>query len=162
MGFLTKEDATLYRGWFKEMARLRGLPIKYRYVKEFNETIHAEIYPEDLSDPIDIDVIYEENPRVNTLKRIGWVSEDPNDKPYIMMFPFDTPHLTVEARIEIPPYKEIDNRSNIFKVTAIHTLLEYPDCWICTIVPVISTDKPKVDYRDSNYNYIKDVPPPKW
>lgn len=162
MGFLTREDSTIYRNWFKEMARLRGHRVEYRYVKEFNETIHSEVYPEHLSDPIYLDVIYEENPKVSTLRRIGWLSENPNDKPYIMLFPFDTPNLTVEARVVIPPFKEINSKPSEFKVTSISTIIEYPDCWTCTIVPVFRTDKPKTDYSNSNYNYIKDVSAPKW
>ena len=64
MGLLTRDDAKLYRGFFKEMARLKGFTVKYQYILESTETIHSEINPEVLSDPIDIDIIYEENPNI--------------------------------------------------------------------------------------------------
>lgn len=156
MGLLTQQDATLYRGWFKEMARLRGIPIIYRYVIEMDDTIHGELHPHKLSDPIHLDVIFEENPKVKTLRRIGWVSESPDDKPYIMMFPFDTPNLTMEARVEIPMIDAIHNRPRMFKVTSINQLIEFPDCLVTTVVPVVDTKPSKPDYHESNNNYITD------
>lgn len=157
MGLLTQKDSTLYRSFFKEMAHLRGIPVIYRYVKKFKDTIHAEVSPADLSDPININVIFEENPKVKTLRRIGWVSESPDDKPYIMYFPFDVPHLTNEARVEIPMIDVMNNRPRLFKVTSITQLIEFPDALITTIVPVVDTIKPRTEYKDSNYNYINDT-----
>lgn len=158
MGLLTQNDSKLYRGWFKEMAYLRGFRIKYQYVIEDKVSIHSEITPTRLSDPIDIDVIYEDNPKKNTLKNIGWVSENPNDKPYIMMFPYDTPNITTEARIQIPPTVENVEFSKCkeFRITSITTLMEYPDCYICTIVPVFQNEEVKDNYSDSNFNYISE------
>lgn len=157
MGLLTQQDSSIYRGWFKEMCKLRGIPIIYRYVVEFDDTIHGEVHPNKLSDPIHLDVIFEENPKIKTLRRIGWVSENADDKPYIMYFPFDTPNLTMEARVEIPMIDSIKNRPRLFKITSMNQLIEFPDSIITTVVPVYDTDKPKVDYKDSNYNYVDDI-----
>lgn len=157
MGVLTKEDdATLFRSWFKEMAKLRGFSVKYRYVKDgLSITTHGELNPNDLSDPIDIDIIYEQNPRMKTLRNIGWISESQDDKPYIMMLPFDTPHLSQEARVYIPAnYELLTNGFKEFKITSVNMNLEYPDCYICTVVPVFQNDIVKDDYTDDNYNYI--------
>lgn len=157
MGLLTQKDVRIYRGWFKEMAKLRGIPVKYRYVTSADILLHAEIEPT-LSDPINMDIIFETNPRTNTLKKIGWVSENPNDKPYIAMLPYDSPNLTVEARIEMDTIDAIPTSpTKIFRVTTINSLLEYPDCWVCTIAPVFQTEPPKLDYDQSNYNYITET-----
>lgn len=168
MGLLTKNDSTLYRGWFKEMARLRGIEVKYQYAIETTETIHSE-FDSNLSDPIDMDIIFDTNPRANTLKRIGWISENPDDKPYIAYLPYDTPSLTAESIITIPPQVDIttDNdrvsktervvmKSKRFKVTTINELIEFPDCWICTLAPVFETSKVNNDYSGTNFNFIKD------
>lgn len=157
MGFLTREDSTLYQSWFKEMARLRGFTVEYQYVVKPDQTIYGETTPNKLSDPITIDVIYEQNPNVKTLRNIGWINEDPNDKPYIMMLPFDVPNLTAEAVITVPPYfgMRLGFKERKFRITNITTLIEYPDCYICTLAPIVNSPKPeKPDYSDSEYNYI--------
>lgn len=153
MGLLTQDDATLYRGWFKEMAYLRGIRVLYQYAISTTETIHAE-FDSTYSKHIPVDVIFETNPKANTLKRIGWVSENPDDKPYIVYLPFDIPNLNTESIVSIPPSVEKGLRARKFKVTTINTLIEYPDCWICTLAPVFDTDKVDNDYSETNYNYV--------
>lgn len=154
MGLLTKKDARLFRFFFKEMAKLRGISVKYRYVEDTETTIHAE-FESKLSEPIDMDIIFNENPSVNTLKTIGWVSENPDDKPYIAQIPFDAPFLSTECEIEIPPFLEIASRCRKFKITSINTLLEYPDCWTCTLAPIFDNAPVKDNYDETNYNYVE-------
>lgn len=168
MGLLTKDDSKLYREWFKEMARLRGIRVIYRYAVFTSETIHSE-FNSCYSEPIDIDVIFDTNPRASTLKKIGWVSESPDDKPYIVYLPYDLPHLNTESVIDIPP--EIDERTlndivsdhhgkppmrpRRFKVTTINQLIEFPDCWICTLAPVFDTEDVDNNYESTNFNFIE-------
>lgn len=156
MGLLTQQDATLFRGWFKEMAKLRGIHVIFQGIKSSETTVHGEILPVEFEDPVEIDVIFDENPSVKTLRKIGWISIDPQDKPYLMQLPFDTPNLAAEARIKIPPINSV-GKERTFKITNITTLLEYPDCWTCTVVPVPDSDKPKNVYSDG-YNYVNNEP----
>jgi len=154
VGYLIDNDSTLFRNFFKEMAFLRGISVQYQYSIADQETvsIHGEIKPV-LSSKMKMNVIFDENPKVETLKKIGWVSEYPDSKPIICMVPFDAPNLTTECVISIPPFKEINSRSRMFKVTAITTILEYPDCWTCTLAPIFDDADTKDTYEDSNYNY---------
>ena len=160
MGKLVNDDAKIYSHFFKEMAQLRGFTVKYRYILDSTESIHSEIDPNKLSDPIDLCIIYETNPRRKFLRNLGWLSEDPNDKPYIMMLPMDTPNLTVEARIYISPTadreKSKQSITREFKVTEISTQSEYPDCYVCKVVPVFKNEPIKANYKDTNYNYINE------
>jgi hypothetical protein len=156
MGFLTRNDSELYRNWFKEAAILRGLKVTYRYIVSQDTTEHSEFVNQVLSDPIELSIIYQENPKVKTLKLLGWFSEDPQDKPYIAMLPFDTPNLTNEARIFIPTFMELNSEAREFRITDIKTLIEYPDCWICKIAPVFESKKPNNNYESTNFNYIKE------
>lgn len=154
MGLLTKNDAAIYRGFFVEMARLRGISVEYQYAIATTESIHSE-FSSTYSNPITIDIIFDTNPKANTLKKIGWVSENPDDKPYIAMLPYNTVNLTTESIISIPPSVELQQlRNRKFKVTSMNTLIEYPDCWICTIAPVFDTVVTDNDYSESNFNYI--------
>ena len=155
MGLLTNADAKLYIGWFKEMASLRGISVQYRYVITQESTIHGEVNPTNLSDPITIDIIFETNPKIKTLKNIGWVSETNEEKPYIMMLPLDTPYISNEARIYIPPDVQAIKDIKEFKITSINTNMEYPDCYICTVVPVMQSENIRDEYDNSNFNYLE-------
>lgn len=153
MGYLTREDSTLFRGFFKEMAHLRGIPVKYRYPVSPKTTIYSESRPY-LSDYIDMDIIFNENPSMNTLKSLRWVSENPDDKPIVAQLPYDAPGISVDCIITIPPIDSV-GRARDFKITSITTLLEFPDCWTCTLAPVFDTDFVDRDYDQSNYNFIE-------
>lgn len=154
MGLLTNNDAKIFSQWFKECCRLRGISVKYVYPVTENVTIYSEIQPE-FSDLIDLDILFDENPTVKTLKRIGWVSEDPEDKPAIAHLPIDTPYLMTKARILIPPIGQaIPGRW--FEVTSIHSNLEYPDSYTVTLAPVFNSEKAKTNYEETNYNYVED------
>lgn len=155
MGFLTDNDSTLYRNWFVEMARLRGIEVLYRYPMKVDPTIHAEMLTE-MSEPIPMDIIFETNPRTAMLKQIKWVSEFPNDKPYIAILPYDAPNLQVECTISIKPIDSLNCYYRDFRITSINTILEYPDSWTCTLAPIfdVKNGTPKNDYSNSNYNYI--------
>lgn len=153
MGLLTQKDASVFQHWFKECCKLHGIPVKYIYPVTEDVSIYTEIDP-NFSEVIDLDIIFDENPAIKTLKRIGWVSEDPDDKPAIAHMPFDTPHLQTEARVFIPPIGQaIPGRW--FEITSIHSNLEYPDSYTCTLAPVFNSDKSKLNYDQSNYNYVK-------
>lgn len=155
MGYLTDRDSTLYRQWFKEMARLRGIPVLYQYPVELDPTIHSEMITE-LSEPIEMDIIFDSNPKTATLKKLHWVSEFPDDKPYIAILPFDALNLSTECVISIRPIDSLQDQYRKFKITSINTILEYPDSWTCTLAPIFENlnDMPKNDYSDSNFNYI--------
>ena len=141
------------------MAYLRGISVIYQYPTNINFTIHAERQTE-LSEEIPMDIIFDENPKVSTLKKIHWVSELPDDKPYIAYLPFDAPHLSVECVITIPPIDVLHEKARKFKVTSLTALMEYPDAYVCTLAPIVDTENPKLNYDSSNYNHLvtKDIP----
>lgn len=137
MGLLTQLDATQHRKWFNEMANLLGWTVGYQYPLGDQKTIHSEPNME-MSNPISVDIIFNENPTMDTLKKHGWVTEIGEQKPVIAQVPFDIPHLQRYSRFIIPPVGSvIDART--FEVTAISSILEYPDCWTVKLAPVYKT-----------------------
>ena len=151
MGYLTRNDATLWRQFFKEMAYLRGIPCQYRYVTSQEVTNYGEfLYT--LSEPIDMDIIFDDNPKVSTLRKIGWVSENSDDKPYIAQLPFDAKDLKVGCTISIKDF-DLDSTRD-FKITTMRMLLEFPDCYTVTLAPIFFTNEAKTTYTETNYNYM--------
>ncbi len=155
MGLLTQKDATIFRKYFKEMAKLRGIPVIYQYPIDMEFSLYAEEDPKGFSEPIFMDIIFEENPKIATLRRYGWVSEVPEDKPYIAQLPYDAKNLCKGCRVTIPsPFPTTPGR--VFVITEITGNLEFPDNWVCKLAPVFHNKPQKpVDYENTNYNFIK-------
>lgn len=152
MGLLTQDDAEIQRGFFNEMCRLLGQTIMYQYPLTVDKTIHSEPNIE-LSDPVRLDIIFNENPTVDTLRKHGWATEINGSLPVVAQVPYDTPGLARYARITIPPVGNV-MRERIFEVTAISTFLEYPDCWTVKLAPVYKSIKEQNDYANGNIEYI--------
>ena len=133
MGQLVKADSTMFRSWFKEMAKLLGIRVIYQYPIDMKFTIYAE-----------------ENPKITTLRKYGWVSEIPDDKPYLAQLPFDAKNLCKGCRISIiPPLPLADKR--VFVITDIQSNLQFPDSWMCKLAPVFfEKTENKLDYKDKN------------
>lgn len=160
---LVNKDALLYRGFFKEMAKLYGIPnCMYQHYKnnEVSFTHSAEIRGE-LADPIPIPLIYVDNPTQETLTTVGWVSETPEDKPYVVQIPFDTPYLRRGCKILIPyagdKFDPENGSYRVFRITKINTIHTFPDSYICLLAPELTTDinRDDNDYKSSNFNYLE-------
>lgn len=156
MGKLTRKDSTMFRSFFKEMAKLRGISVIYQYPIDMEFTVYAEETPKGFSENIPMDIIFTENPKTTTLRKYGWVSEIPDDKPYIAELPFDAPNLCKGCRVSIPaPEPLCSNR--VFVITDIQSNLEFPDSWICKLAPVLfdKTSPDKIaEYADKNNVFL--------
>lgn len=134
MGLLNRADSVIFRQYFNEMVKLIGQSVGYQYVVKQSLTIHSEDNSE-LSVPIRLDVLFDENPSVDTLNRLGWVSELNDQQPIIVNMPYNTPNLTVNARIIVESVDGV-GRPRVFRITKIQSDLEFPDAYTCAIVPV--------------------------
>lgn len=152
MGLLTRKDARIFRNYFNEMVKLIGQSVGYQYVVEKNLTIHSEDNNK-LSAPIRIDILFDENPQVDTLNRLGWVSELNGQKPIVINMPYNTPNLTVNARIIVESVDGV-GRPRVFKITQIASDLEFPDAFTCAIVPVYDQYVQKNQYTLVNHEKI--------
>ena len=145
------------------MSKLLGIQVNYRYPVQEEATIHAEIKCK-MSDAIKMDIIFETNPKLATLKKIGWISEYKDDKPYIAILPYDAPHLQSKCTIEIPPIGAFTTKGRLFEITTITALMEYPDSYLCTLAPIYTNNdelsEVKNDYSgndddsSANYNHV--------
>ena len=151
MGLLNRKDAKIYRGYFSEMCKLIGQSVGYQWVTEKSMTIHSEDNSK-LSLPIRLDILFEDNPSVNTLDRLGWTNEL-GDSPIIAYLPYNTPNLTVNARITIETIDGV-NKPRVFKITKIQSDLEFPDSYVCALVPVFNQYPQKNQYTLVNHEKI--------
>ena len=152
MGLLNRKDSRIFRQYFKEMVKLIGQSVGYQYIVERQYTIHSEDNST-LSAPIRIDVLFDENPKVDTLNRLGWVSELNEQRPIVVNMPYDTPNLSINARLII---ESVDGtpRPRVFKITQIESDLEFPDAYTCAAVPVFDQYVQKNQYTLVNHEKI--------
>jgi len=152
MGLLNRADSTIFRQYFNEMVKLIGQSVGYQYVVKKEMTIHSEDNS-DLSVPIRIDVLFDENPTVDTLNTLGWTSELNTQQPVVVNLPYNTPKLTVNARITVASVDGVQ-RPRVFKITKIVSDLEFPDAYTCAMVPVFDQYKQKNQYTLVNTEKI--------
>lgn len=144
MGLLVRDDSRLFRRYFSEMCKLIGISVGYQYVVKKQMTIHSEDNSI-LSMPVRLDIIFDENPTIDTLNKLGWVAEIGEQRPIIINVPYNTPHLTVNARITIESIDGVQ-RPRVFRITKIKSDLEYPDAYTCVVVPVFEQYPQKNQY----------------
>lgn len=156
MGLLTRNDSTIFRHYFKEMAKMIGINVIYQYPIDMQFSIYAEENPKGFSEEIKMDIIFEENPKVTTLRKYGWISNLDEDKPYMATLPYDAKNLCKGCRITIVPSEPLASK-NVFVITDIKANLEFPDSWVCKLAPVFfnkQTEKLK-EYKDKNNVFMK-------
>ena len=156
MGLLIDDDANLFKGFFKEMCKLRGIRGKYQYIMSSKEyTIHSELKVT-YSEPLLVDMIFEEYPKQRTLRRHGWFSEDKKDDvPYVAHIPYDVPKVEKGCLIWIPA-----GATNVFKpfrIEDISTIIEFPASLTVKLAPYIQDTTPDSyeTYHDTNTNYLR-------
>lgn len=156
MGLLFNQDAKIYREFFKEQAKLLGIRVQYQYPVEMEFTIHGQEDPMGYSEPIELDIIFSESPKLKTLRKFGWVSEDPSDKPYLIQVPFDTPNLQKGCLVTLPvPLPLVEGR--VFKITDISVDQILPDSYYCKVAPKMEkmdAIKPE-EYKEKSFTYLK-------
>lgn len=156
MGLLNRNDSTIFRHYFKEMAKMIGITVIYQYPIDMQFSIYAEENPKGFSEEIKMDIIFEENPKVTTLRKYGWVSNLDEDKPYMATLPYDAKNLCKGCRITIVPPEPLASK-NVFVITDIKANLEFPDSWVCKLAPVFFNKQPEKlkEYKDKNNVFMK-------
>ena len=159
MGLLNRSDSKIFRQYFIEMVKLIGQSVGYQYIVKRETTIHSEDNSK-FSMPIRIDILFDENPTVDTLNTLGWMSEMNEQKPIVINMPYNTPNLTVDARIIIESVDGIA-RPRVFRITKIVSDLEFPDAFTCAIVPVFDQYVQKNQYTLVNNEKISQADSPR-
>lgn len=155
---LHKSDIELHRGWFKQMTQLIGINVLFRSPKDSAKTWdgHGELDAL-YNDPVMVGCIYEEHPKVKTMKKMGWVSEL-QDGSSIIHVPYDLEGLQVGALFIIP--SAIDNsEGRVFRVIRMSATQVYPASIACEIAPewADTMEKSQVeDFSSSNFNLLKE------
>lgn len=128
-------DIQLMRLRYDEALKLQGIPCMYQYPNLPDTNAQGESVIDSYSEPIPINIFFEDSPKVSTFKRYGWVVENNKDLPFLIHCSFTLPHLQRDSIFRIAgQYAEIPERA--FRATEISYNLQAPDHLVCQIVPV--------------------------
>lgn len=155
-GLLLHNSIKLHRQWFHEMTKLIGIYVYYFPPKP--ESKHYTTYAEliaDYNNPMKIGVIFDEHPKQQTLKKIGWLSELQQDASLIHV-PYDLPGLEQGAMFLIP--SGIDNATGrLFRTVRLANEVVYPASITCELVPEYEntfTPETNFDYERTSFNLL--------
>lgn len=130
------KELALQRKMFEEAAFSGGTTVKYQSVCARSLTdISDELYK--WAEPVEMDIIYDERPKISLLKRMNWYSEDPDIQPKIMYIPSVWKGKTVNVRrgdlVTVSnPINPTDE--HIFQISQVATEL-IDIMFICNVVP---------------------------
>ena len=145
-GLLLNQDIKIQRQHFREMTKLLGIYVIYRYpISESKYTSYAEI-ESNYSQPILTGCIFDEHPTQQTLKKMGWVSELQTNSSFIHV-DYDLPNIQQGSLFIIP--SGIDNtKGRLFRVISMSVGVVYPASITCEIIPeYVDT------FKDESYNF---------
>ena len=157
-GLLMGKDIKLFRKWFKEMTKLRGINCIYKAPKPGTKNYdrHGDL-DADYERPIVVGVIFENHPDQKTLKKMGWVSELQESSSMIHV-PYDLQGLQRGALFIVP--SGLDNaEGRLFRVINMQNIMMYPASIACEIAPEYidnDTQTSIQDFTERNFTVLLD------
>lgn len=160
---LVKQDALNMRRYFNEMLKRWGIDAMYYEVventKRYNETGEfSAVY----KDPIPCQLIFDQVPKIATLKKLGWTTEIDESQPLVHIS-YDIPGIQVGACFSIAdPINP--SRGRLFRVSRMSMGIIYPSSITCQLVSVVgdmpeNTLQPDTAIERNNENGRKIVRP---
>lgn len=135
---LLQNDLEIFRYYFEEALDLYGIAARYYQLKpNCHFTVAGELSA-NYFDPIKCRILFDQVPKVSTLKKLGWVTEL-DQAASLIHVAFDLPGLAFGSLFEIKDPLAPD-RGRLFRVTKMQTSILYPASVTCQIVPVLGTD----------------------
>ena len=156
-GILINQDTKLHRQYFKEMCKLIGVNVIFRAPKPGKHyTTYTEIVA-NYEPPVVVGCIFEEYPKQQTLKKMGWVSEL-DEIASIIHVPYDLQGIQQGALFIVPSGLD-EAQGRLFRVTKLSNSMIYPSSIICQIVPKYeNTMSHSVisDFQHTNFNLLNE------
>ena len=138
MNQILQNDLIIFRQQFREVLDMYGIDAKYYQIKpNHHYTVAGEISA-NYYNPVPCKILFDQVPKISTLKRLGWVSElEPGAS--LIHVAFDTPGIAFGALYEIKDPLSPDS-GRLFRITKLQTGILYPVSISCQVVPVVGTE----------------------
>lgn len=139
---LIKSDALKMRFYFREALRLYGIDCNYYEVMP--ETISYNVNGEfsaKYKNPKPAQLIFDQVPKVSTLKKLGWATEQEDTQPLVHV-DFDLPGIQIGCLFTIDdPLRP--GKGRLFRITKMSVGIIYPMCVTAQVVAVLGDEPEK-------------------
>ncbi len=135
---IIQPDSDIVRKIFLEASEAVGCTAIYREVKLTTKDLYNDP-TNHYEDPIVLEVLFDENPKVKVMKSYGWYNEDEEIRPLLIYLPIyknihrELLNVMEESIIEIV-YAGVEKRA-LFKISAKRLDSLFGNYWICKCVP---------------------------
>ena len=156
---ILQSDLQAYRFYFNEALEMYGIQARYYQIKPGHTYTPAGELSANYYDPTLTNVIFDQVPKVSTLKKLGWVTELDQDQTSLIHIAFDTPGIQVGCLFEIKdPLTPSTGR--FFRVTKLRTGIIYPVAVTCQIVPILGNTPEDTTNPNNTANLKPNQVPP--
>jgi hypothetical protein len=175
---LIGSDIEIMRKYYEEALSMQGIPSKYQYPLLADSDTQGMPLIDSYSDMISTHIFFDGAPKARTYKRYGWVVENDENLPFLVMCSYYMENLQKDCLFHIGGH-HANLPDRIFRVTELTCDLQAPDHMVCQVVPVYGNDsknivgrtdkevaqtynksntflKPQKDYRGDHHNPIQD------
>jgi len=157
-GILVNQDTKLHRARFKEMTKLLGINVIYKYPdKSKYYSTQGEVKANAYSEGQVVGCIFSEHEDQKTAKLLGWNAEL-SENAAIIHVPYDLEHIQIGCLFEVPA--AIDGaKPRLFRVARMSTKMIYPASIACEIVPeyIDTTPQSEIEiFTNSDFNVLNE------
>lgn len=168
MGLFVPNDneRDLLASFFNEGAAMLGQEVRIQIAVKMESDFYND--PKfTYATPVDLDIIFDQNPQMKVLKDLHWYNEDPSDQPilaYIASKDVENKHLSPlrGSVIKIPFTIAGNHNTNVFEVSEIKGFGPNQVYWVCKLVPYrenkaqeIIDDNSSKPNQDDNFDLIE-------
>ena len=93
VNLIQSEEVEILRAYYDEALEMQGVPCTYQYPLKNDYNIHGEQAADAFSEPINTFVGIEAEPKISTIRKLGWVVENDSDLPFLLHVSFGLPEL---------------------------------------------------------------------
>ena len=135
---LIGKDIELMRKRYNEALQMQGIPCEYQFPHMAGSNPQGEPLIEAYSEYIETHIFLDNQPKVKTFRRYGWVVENDSQLPFLVHCSWDLPHVQKDSIFRFSgQYTDLPDR--IFRVTEITYYLQAPDHLVCQVIPSYDT-----------------------
>ena len=132
---LIGNDILLMRARYDEALNMQGIKAIYQFPNMPDTNTQGEAVIDSYSDPEEVYIFFDGNPKVKTLRRYGWVVENDDQLPLLIHCSFNLKNMQKDCLFKFSG-QYTDLKERVFRVQDITYDIQAPDHLVCKVIPV--------------------------
>jgi hypothetical protein len=136
---IVDEEVQMLREMYDEGLEMQGVPVRYQYPLKNDYNTHGEQAADSFSEFIDTFVGVEAEPKISTIRKLGWVVENSADLPFLLHASFNLPEIQKGSKFFFAGlHTGLPSRE--FVVERMSMEFQVPDHIVCEVIPQYRAD----------------------